>query len=149
VFTARYALCPYIKQIRFVFKGLSEHSRCPDSMSNWPRQEYRLAATPTCTVETGTGEVGRPNILFYPQIIIPPVLCIFLLSPLTCAIGWTIMTGVGLSNTRAHPTVCTVLISPASLAVTNAEIVKYNWQLEQMGRSTFCLWRKVRDFCSR
>jgi hypothetical protein len=42
VFTARYALSPYIKQIRFVFKGLiwliiwrSEHGNGPDD-SKWP-----------------------------------------------------------------------------------------------------------------
>jgi hypothetical protein len=43
VFTARYALSPYIKQIRFVFKGLNSiHS----SFTTSPRADHILCHTP-------------------------------------------------------------------------------------------------------
>jgi L-arabinose isomerase len=35
VFTARYALSPYIKQIRFVFKGLNNAAKIPFQIFNY------------------------------------------------------------------------------------------------------------------
>jgi hypothetical protein len=49
VFTARYALSPYIKQMRFVFKGLNRNSRCTASYDAIIAQSDYLTRTPTAT----------------------------------------------------------------------------------------------------
>jgi hypothetical protein len=43
VFTVRYALSPYIKQIRFVFKGLIKITVRKDKASQWQKYQRMMA----------------------------------------------------------------------------------------------------------
>jgi hypothetical protein len=51
MFTARYALSPYIKQIRFVFKGLISNVKCTNTESKYMSQ-YEII----CSEKVGGGD---------------------------------------------------------------------------------------------
>jgi hypothetical protein len=59
VFTARYALSPYIKQIRFVFEGLTQRHRVPCAsvadfpLNDWRHRRFTARSVPIFTCGSG------------------------------------------------------------------------------------------------